>query len=487
MDLFDECAERKYCSYYSGPRVLRIFLTGSQDSCPVHISDVGYQSTVISTYFETIRKNPDDLMIFFKEMPKGGDIHIHASGAMHPDDIINISVRHGLFVNPDDGQLVDLVTGQPYNYTNTQHLVPVSGAYNNPTLYSDLVRSWTMKDFPFTTQSGHDRFFNTCDLIDPVTYYDGDVYANIRDRAADENILYLVLMTSQTNGDDVRKVLSTVDWDDNLSQLRDDLLHAGLAEIVERKVAKHASYDQISGELSHPDGKNVTTRYIYEALRFYPKKEVFTDLLQAFEIANKSPVISGITLVGDEAAPYSADDYHLHMDMIAYLHSVYPDVFIELHAGELTGEIAEKKDLLFHIADAITIGNASRIGHGVAIQEEEGFENTLAIMREKDIPVEILLTSNEQILNISGPEHPVIVYLSHDVPVILATDDPGVECTNLTLEYVIFTLNHPDVSYNAIKEINRNSIWYSFLPEDEKSELLTRLDNSLDEFEKAII
>jgi len=131
-----------------------IFLTGSQDSCPVHISDAGYQSTVISTYFETIRKNPDDLMIFFKEMPKGGDIHIHASGAMHPDDIINISVRHGLFVNPDYGQLVDLVTGQPYNYTNTQHLVPVSGAYNNPTLYSDLVMFWTMKDFPFTNQSG---------------------------------------------------------------------------------------------------------------------------------------------------------------------------------------------------------------------------------------------------------------------------------------------------------------------------------------------
>ncbi len=47
-------------------------------------------------------------------------------------------------------------------------------------------------------------------------------------------------------------------------------------------------------------------------------------------------------------------------------------------------------------------------------------------------------------------------------PFIFATDDPGVECTNLTQEYVIFTMNHPDVTYNEIKEINWNIIKYSF-------------------------
>ncbi|PWR76219.1 hypothetical protein ACKUB1_14205 [Methanospirillum stamsii] len=466
---------------------LGIFQVCNQDQCPVKVSDPDLHHTGISSYFEEIRNNPDELIKFFKEMPKGGDIHIHASGAMHPDDIINISVNHGLFVNPKDGLLVDLVTGQPYNYSDTSRLVPVSNVYTNSTLYSDLVRSWTMKGFPFTNQSGHDWFFNTFDLIDPVTYYNGDVFATIRDRAAEENILYLELMTSQTNGDDVRDVLSGAPWNDNFSQMRDDLLSAGLSEICERKVGKHSSYDEISGELSHPDGKNVTIRYIYEALRFYPKKEVFTDLLQAFEIANQSPVISGITLVGDEADQYSADDYHLHMEMIAYLHSVYPDVRIELHAGELTNEITDQNVLRFHISDAITTGSASRIGHGVSIREEEGWEKTLELMKEKDIPVEILLTSNEQILNVSGPEHPVFIYLSHDVPVILATDDPGVENTNLTQEYVIFTLNHPDIPYEEIREINKNSIRYCFLSEYEKAELLSRLENSLVEFEKEII
>lgn len=165
----------------------------------------------------------------------------------------------------------------------------------------------------------------------------------------------------------------------------------------------------------------------------------------------------------------------------------YTRIYIELHAGELTKQIAGKKDLGFHISDAITTGNASRIGHGVAIQEEDDWENTLELMKEKEIPVEILLTSNEQILNISGPEHPVSVYLSHDVPVILSTDDPGIEYTNLTQEYVIFTLNHPDVSYNEIREINKNSIRYSYLTEEEKTNLLSRLENTLAVFEKEII
>lgn len=467
---------------YSG-----LFLACNQESYPVPVFDPDLQSFGVATYFEEIRDNPDDLMQFFKEMPKGGDIHIHASGAMHPDDIINISVRHGLFVNPEDGQLVDLVTGQPYEYPVSDHLIPVSHAYNNSTLYSDLVRFWTMRDIPFATHSGHDWFFKTFDLIDPVTYYNGDVYATIRDRAADENTLYLEVMTSQTNGNDVRKVLSEVDWDDNLSQLRDDLLRAGLADICERKVTTHTSYDQISGELSHPGGKNVTIRYIYEALRFYPKKEVFTDLLQAFEIANQSPVILGITLVGDEAAQYSSDDYHLHMEMVAYLHSIYPDVKIELHAGELTREVAGPDDLRFHISDAVTTGNASRIGHGVSILEEDDWEITLQTMKERDIPVEILLTSNEQILNVSGPEHPAFVYRAYGVPIILSTDDPGIFSTNLTHEYVLFTLNHPDLSYEEIREINVNSIRYSFLPEDEKTVLLTRLEDELAEFEKEIV
>ncbi|HWQ62931.1 MAG TPA: hypothetical protein VN429_00845 [Methanospirillum sp.] len=440
----------------------------------------------ISSYFDSIRGDRDELFTFFNDMPKGGDIHIHLSGAIPPEKLIAIAARHDLLVDPVTGQLVDPATDQPFNYTPLKPLVPVASAYTNATLFSYLVSKWSMAGFSYENQTGHDWFFSTFDLIDPVTYYDGELIAEIRDQAASENIRYLELMTSQTNSDKVRQIVSQVPWDDNLSLLRENLLDAGLADICRQKVLTLATYDQVSREHSTAEGRNVTVRYTYEALRFYPQKEVFSDLLQAFEIANQSPLIEGVTLVGDEADKYSLRDYDEHMKMVAYLHSVYPDVGITLHAGELTPELVPPVDMQDHISQAISTGNASRIGHGVSIRYEKDREEVLEKMSASHIPVEILLTSNLQILGIDTAEHPVSLYLDHDVPVILATDDPGVERTTLTQEFVNLTMNKPHVSYEQIREINMNSIRYSFLPQTEKDRMLAELNESLRQYERTV-
>jgi len=316
-------------------------------------------------------------------------------------------------------------------------------------------------------------------------YYDGELIACIRDLAAEENTHYLEIMTSQTNSDEVRQIVEGVPWNDNLTILRYNLLSAGLNEICMQKAEKQESYDRISRDHATPDGRNVTVRYNYEALRFYPPKEVFSDLLQAFEIANRSSIIQGITLVGDEADSYSIADYHKHMEMIAFLHSVYPNVSLTFHAGELTPLIGKKPDLVYHIADAINTCNASRIGHGVDISFETDHEKIMAGMAANNIPVEILLTSNQQILGINCSDHPVSMYLEHEVPVILATDDPGVEGTNLTQEYVNFTISHPSLSYEEIREINLNSIRYSFLPTEDKERIIDGLLQDMEEFEES--
>ncbi|MCX6692921.1 MAG: hypothetical protein NTW33_12985 [Methanoregula sp.] len=204
-------------------------------------------------------------------------------------------------------------------------------------------------------------------------------------------------------------------------------------------------------------------------------------------MADRSPVVVGINLVGDEAAYYSRTDYHLHMEMVSYLASVYPQVSVSLHAGELTPRLAPQEDLRFHITDAVYTGNASRIGHGVDIREEDDWQGTLAEMARRDIPVEILLTSNEQILNISGHNHPVSVYLNHHVPVVIATDDQGIERTDLSGEYVRLMLQHPELSYEDIRTININSIRYSYLPGPEKEQMLVQFKESLEQFERTTV
>ena len=63
----------------------------------------------------------------------------------------------------------------------------------------------------------------------------------------------------------------------------------------------------------------------------------------------------------------SMRDYTLQMKMVGYLHSIYPGVHISLHAGELAPGMVPPEGLRFHIRQAIELGDAERIGHGVDV------------------------------------------------------------------------------------------------------------------------
>ena len=240
----------------------------------------------------------------------------------------------------------------------------------------------------------------------------GEMIAAVRNRAAQENLLYIeTMMHVPGNSAQVQQVEANVTWNDNLSVMREEFSMRDSGISAARMREKLASLDATGYTLSNPAGKNVTVRYLYEAVRINPKKDVYTDLVQAFETANQSPLVVGINFVGEEDTYYARTDYHLHMEMIGYLHTVYPNVPIALHAGEQTTGLVPPEDLRFHIADAIATAHASRIGHGVDIMEENDSEKTLDTMAEEKIPIEILLTSNDQILHVSGADHPVSVYL----------------------------------------------------------------------------
>jgi adenosine deaminase len=63
-------------------------------------------------------------------------------------------------------------------------------------------------------------------------------------------------------------------------------------------------------------------------------------------------------------------------------------------------------------------------------------ETLLKDMAARRVLVEINLTSNEDVLGVSGKNHPFPVYRKFGVPVALSTDDEGIERIDLTREYV---------------------------------------------------
>ena len=56
----------------------------------------------------------------------------------------------------------------------------------------------------------------------------------------------------------------------------------------------------------------------------------------------------------------------------------------------------------------------------------------MELMRARGVLVEVCLTSNDVILGVAGPWHPLADYWHAGVPVALATDDAGVSRVDLT-------------------------------------------------------
>jgi adenosine deaminase len=83
-------------------------------------------------------------------------------------------------------------------------------------------------------------------------------------------------------------------------------------------------------------------------------------------------------------------------------------------------------------------------------------------MRAKRVAVEINLTSNDLILGVKGSDHPFPIYRKFGVPVVISTDDEGVNRSHLTQEYQRAVLTY-GLTYADLKQIVRNSLEYSFL------------------------
>jgi adenosine deaminase len=301
-----------------------------------------------------------------------------------------------------------------------------------------------------------------------------------------------------------------------LVSLRDQLLQAGLrdeiaadqksladAEAARRKIESCDTYDKYEDALAIGDGKkpshghimevetitagcSVKIRFIYQVLRAFPPQQVFAQTLLGFEVASADPDVVGINFVQPEDDRRAMADYHLQMQMLDYLHSIYPSVKISLHAGELAPGMVPPEGLKFHIREAIDLGHASRIGHGVDVIYEQNHSDVpvgmlekplLKEMADKHIMVEINLTSNDVILGIKGHDHPLTLYREAHVPVALSTDDEGVSRINLTHEYVRAAIEY-GLGYLDLKEMARTSIEHSFLPGDslwEKQDVFTRM------------
>lgn len=419
------------------------------------------------------------LRTFLLGFPKGADLHIHLSGAVYAETLIRDAANDGACVNPEA-----LKFAPPPCSGN---LIPASDFSGNidrqhQSLYDKLIDALSVRSFVASSGwSEHDQFFSVFDRTSGLKDHTGEWVDEVAGRSADQNNQYLELMVTPPFSH-AAQIAHQVGWSTALAQadaqafaqFRQQLLAQGLTTEIQaardqatQAEAERKKTEQCGAPQAAP-ACQVETRYLYQVLRDNAPEAVFAQLLLGFEtvhgsLAAKDDTWVGINMVRPEDDLVSMRDYTLHMKIVGYLHSVYPDVPISLHAGELAFGLVPPEGLTFHIRQAVELAGAQRIGHGVDLMYEDKPHDLLKELAQKHVMIEINLSSNEGILGVSGAAHPFPAYLAAKVPLALSTDDEGVSRIDLTNEYARAALDY-NLTFSNLVKLARTGMEHSFLP-----------------------
>jgi len=451
--------------------------------------------TKAEIYFNKIRNNTAQLTAFMSQMPKGGDLHHHYSGSIYAEPMMERAIAEDFFLNTQTFAVSkNSETGMDWVKFSTLATQGKLTEYKIKTM-----SRWSVKDYTPSLYPSDKLFFESFDKFSPASkghFEEGLI--ELKNRAVKENVSYLETQLSSVIFSMESKDLNK--YDDTLRGLnkkQDEFavmqtLQMVYDSVIARgAVTKADSFntqfvESIYNKL-HLDDDRFTLRYQNYVGRYLPPVELFKRLILNFISADRSDLIAGVNIVSPEDGDVSMKDYWLHMLMFKFCHQKYPSVKYTLHAGELTLGLVQPEELTWHINSAVRTGGANRIGHGVDMAYEENCYDLLRYMHKNKIPVEINLVSNEFILKVKDDKHPIQLYNSFHVPIIISSDDAGILRTNLTEQYVLLAKRYTFVRYADIKKFVFNSIDYSFIKDEKvKATLRANLQERFKVFEANI-
>jgi len=453
--------------------------------CVTAIAAVDTPEAATSRSFARIRTNPARLWPFLREMPKGGDLHNHLSGAIYAESYLRWAAEDGLCLATATMTIVsgtcDASADRP----------AVSAVLQNATLYSQAIDAMSMRNWN-PASNGHDHFFASFSRFNlPSNARTGDMLAEVASRAAAEHVSYLELMITPDDGMATRRGRAA-GWEADLGRQRDKLLAGGFRQAVVGEVRKQLDAAEARrnellacGTPKADPGCLVTIRYISQVARASPPEAVFAQILGGFEAATADPRVVSLNLVQPEDNPTAVRDFSLHMSMIDFLHAQYPRVPIALHADELAPGMVAPEAMRFHVRDSVRRGHARRIGHATGVMHEDAALDLLRELAADKVLVEVALSSADQILGVRGNRHPLRTLLAFGVPVAIVTDDMGISRSTHTQEFMK-AVDEQGLDYGTMKALVRNSIEYSFADAATKTRLKTDLEKAFRGFEAAV-
>lgn len=232
-------------------------------------------------------------------------------------------------------------------------------------------------------------------------------------------------------------------------------LSAGV--ILRRKQSIEAVFDAISEASREAQARlGVRVNWIFDAIRQLGAQHAREVLTCAARFRSRGVVAFGI----------GGDEIKGPAELFTEVYREARDLGLRLtaHAGETAGPESIRK--------AVELLGAERIGHGLTAARAPA---VVAMLRDRQIPLEICLTSNVATGVLARLEdHPLPKFLAEGLVVTLNSDDPAMFGTSLEREFVLAAKNFA-LSREQIVRICENAISAAFLEEEARRELLVDL------------
>jgi adenosine deaminase len=205
-------------------------------------------------------------------------------------------------------------------------------------------------------------------------------------------------------------------------------------------------------------------------LTFNRSKQTSAEMIELYNRLKRLeiPEIVGIDLAGDEMN-YPPEQFRDFFDLIESDGLYKPTI----HAGEVSPSA--------QIWEAIRNLHAARIGHGTSTIDDIPLQEYL---KQTGIALELCITSNYQTGSWEDERnHPIGALYRKGVPVTLNSDDPFIQNTDLTDDY-IKAVQYFSFDLQDLVQLNLNAISASFLQKQEQDILREDYLRRVEEFKR---
>lgn len=381
---------------------------------------------------------------FCKRMPKGANLHVHGSAMIPTDMLIEFVAEHpSLKVNTKTGKDFGRI-----EYVADSTIQPSPGymsmkeALASGISIKDIEDAWSLRGANGVRP--WDWFNSLFRKMSELTYdtsIEEDYYTKSFEYYIKQGVTHVEprLLFFGTHQEALEKARAVYRAQNKARQLNPDfsarIIFCGLK-------ARTDSYNKSTYN------KELFDNGIYISKNIKDTIDGGDDFVVGYDLVNEE----------DQSIPLAEFE-----DLIKDTKTSNPSLHITLHAGESTK--TDNKEM----ASAIALG-AERIGHGFNLYMHPALKHTI---EQNDITLEVCPISNKTLGYCHDLRcHPAIGYIHEGINVTIGDDDPAYQMCSSLVDDMFVAAALWDLTLDEMKDMIRNSITASFLPQKRKKSLL---------------